>query len=108
MDVRCRKTTCEYNRTHSCFAKNILVTKEIKCGTYHVDEKAEIKKENKNNDMSKTFFQEPIKDSPHRSRKTIEIGCKAHCLFNDKGVCKANGITVNDLGSPFCISFLYK
>lgn len=106
MDVRCRKTTCKYNKTHSCFAKGIEVTRDVRCGTYHIDEKREIEENNKTNDMSKTLFQEPIKDSPHRSRKTLKINCSADCLFNEEGVCQANGITVNDLGSPYCMSFL--
>jgi hypothetical protein len=106
MDIRCRKTTCKYNKTHSCFADKISVTHDAKCGTYVVDDSKTIKKENKVNDMSKTLFDVPIKDSPHRSRKTIKIGCRADCLFNDNGVCRANGITINDLRDPVCMSYL--
>lgn len=106
MDVRCRKTICKFNKTHSCFAKEIIVNKKVECDTYFADDKKEIKKDNKANDMSKTLFEIPIKDSPHRSRKTIKIKCVAHCLFNDKGICKANGITINDLGQPMCMSYL--
>ncbi|MDD4110120.1 MAG: DUF1540 domain-containing protein [Clostridia bacterium] len=106
MDIRCRKTTCKYNKTHSCFAESIKITKKVQCDTYYIDTKREIENENKANDMSKKLFKKPIKDSPHRSRKTIHILCDADCLFNEKGICKANGITVNDLGEPYCVSFL--
>ena len=106
MDVRCRKTTCKHNKTHSCFAKKIIVNKKIECDTYFVDEKKKIEKNNKDNDMSKTLFEIPIKDSPHRSRITIDIKCVAPCLFNEKGICKANGVTINDLGHAMCMSYL--
>lgn len=109
MDIRCRKTTCKYNETHSCFAKGIKISKTVQCDTYMVDDKKDINKNNKSNDMSKTMFDVPIKDSPHRSRKTINIRCEAtQCLFNKEGVCQANGVTINDLGEPYCMIFLEK
>lgn len=109
MDVRCRKTTCKHNKTHSCFAKSIKISEKVQCATYHVDDVKEIKKDNKATDMSKKIYkEESIKDSPHRSRKTIHLLCDADCLFNLEGICKTNGIIVNDLGEPYCINYLKK
>lgn len=106
MDVRCRKTTCKYNKTHSCMAKGILIKDDAKCDTYEVDTQKEIIENNKDNDMSKTLFREETKHAPYRSRTKMVIECNADCLFNKDGKCKANGITVNDLKYPYCISFL--
>lgn len=108
MDIRCRKTTCKYNKTHTCMAKGILVESDAKCDTYEVDSQKEIEENNKDNDMSRTLFEGKIKHAPHRARKNIVIKCNADCLFNKEGKCMANGITVNDLKSPYCISFFKK
>lgn len=106
MDVKCRKTTCKYNKTHNCMAKKNLVEADTQCVTYEKDTRDNILENNKHNDMSKTLFQKKIKDAPYRSRRNIVIECKADCLFNKNGKCQANGITVNDLQTPYCITFL--
>lgn len=132
MDIRCRKTTCEFNNNHTCMAKEILIDGKIQCSSYkkacELTKNGDCKRENnggkvgqvrssdnkqefinhKKNDTSKTMFEVPPKNAPFRSRKTIKIDCKANCLFNLDGVCKANGITVNDLGEPYCMGYLEK
>ena len=62
----------------------------------------------KTEDYSKKMFKKPPKNAPQRNRKTIKLDCKATCLFNENGVCRANGITVNDLGEPVCMGYLPK
>ena len=59
---------------------------------------------------SKKMFKKEQKNAPFRNRKTINIGCKADCLFNNNGVCRANGITVNDTQTekPVCMGYLKK
>lgn len=106
MDIRCRKTTCKYNKKHTCFAKEIHVTDGVICSTYNKDN--QIKEDNKAEDISKTMMQKPPKESPHRDRKTIKLSCSANCLFNKDSKCNANGITVNDLGEPYCMGYLKK
>lgn len=135
MDIRCRKTTCEFNNNHTCIAKEITISKQIECSSYKLAEElmgtensnqgksnskkvfdntkgltdSEVKKL-KTADYSKEMFKKPPKNAPFRNRKTINIDCKANCLFNKDGVCWANGITVNDSKNetPLCMSFLEK
>lgn len=106
MDIKCRKTKCKYNKTYSCMAKKILVEENTRCATYELDDKKEIEDKNKKTDTSKNIFGKGIKNSSLKARKNIVIECKADCLFNKDGKCKANGITVNDLGEPCCVSYL--
>ena len=101
MDIRCRKTNCEFNDRYTCKAKRIEVSDKAVCKKFV--------KGNKTVDRTKNMFDEPPKYAPQRDSKTIGIECCAHCLFNVDRDCKANGITLNDLKSkPCCITFLRK
>ncbi|MGN1201626.1 MAG: DUF1540 domain-containing protein [Candidatus Caccovivens sp.] len=102
MDIRCRKTGCQYNDRYTCKAKDILIKKNMECGQYV--------KGNKPVDKTKWLFSEkPPEYAPQRDSATIGIGCKAHCLFNDNGKCVANGITLNDIHEkPLCVTYLRK
>ena len=102
MDIRCRKTNCEYNNKYTCRAKEILVSNKILCTTYKKGDKDEP-------DTSKTMFEKAPEYAPQRDSKTINIGCKATCIFNLEGKCIANGITVNDINEkPYCMTFVHK
>lgn len=101
MDIRCRKTSCKYNDKQTCQAKEILIGKKVDCATFV--------KGNKNQpDLSKSIFQETPEFARQRDVKTMKIGCKADCIFNEEGKCTANGITVNSLIEPYCMTFLKK
>ena len=134
MDIRCRKTTCEFNNNHTCIAKEITINKDVLCSSYILAEEIRGVDNNKqgtdNNkkvmditkgmsdeniidlkteDCSKNMFQKkPQKNAPFRNRKTINLDCKADCLFNENGVCRANGITVNDVVDLVCMGYLPK
>ena len=113
MDIRCRKTTCKYNKDHTCLAKSILVDRKVLCSTYQLSEALKGKNRqqgllDKAEDYSKRMFEKPPKNAPMRNRKKIEISCKADCLFNNNGICRANGITVNDVNYPICMGYLPK
>lgn len=103
MDIRCRKTTCKFNISNKCIAKEIIVDKNVLCSTYKTDQK---NFENKKDDKSKFMFKKTPKIAPFRDRKDIKILCKANCLFNCEGVCKANGITINDFNKAICMGYL--
>ncbi len=101
MDIRCRKTGCEFNDRYTCKARKIDVSKACVCRAFV--------KGNKEVDKSKKMFSNTPRYAPQRDSKTIKIECQANCLFNDNGVCEANGITLNDLKNhPYCITFLKK
>jgi hypothetical protein len=116
-------------------AKEILIGENICCSSYKLAEglsETSINKQGKENsqkvgdntknlsnkevselkteDYSKKMFKKEQKNAPFRNRKTINIGCKADCLFNNNGVCRANGITVNDTQTekPVCMGYLKK
>lgn len=100
MDIRCRKTTCFYNNKYTCTAKEILVGSNMVCSTYKKTNKTEP-------DTSKTMFERAPEYAPQRDSKTLDIGCKAHCIFNKEGECIANGITVNAIAEkPYCMTFV--
>ena len=103
MDIRCRKTSCVYNKKQTCQAKGILVEKNIICSTFEKDAlKPEL-------DASKSIFSsKPNEYGRQRDVKTMNIECKTDCIFNDSGKCVANGITVNALIEPYCITYLKK
>lgn len=102
MDIRCRKTTCVYNDRYTCKAKDIMVTNDVQCSTYQYDEsKKDVI------DVTKHLFEREPNFAPQRDSKTIEIKCKANCLFNHNGACVSNGITLNSIKEkPYCVSFL--
>lgn len=104
MDIICRKKSCKYNEDFRCNAKKINVEKKILCQTFDLDpEKQTI------DSSSHIFDEQPPKYASHRETKVGCITCQAHCLFNDNGICEANGITINDLqNKPFCVTFLKK
>lgn len=104
MDIRCRKTLCKFNNRYTCTAKEIVVKKNGECDKFEKDE-------NKNvvDKTQKIFTDNPPEYAPQRDSLTIDIKCRACCLFNDCGQCEANGITLNDLQSKaICITFLKK
>lgn len=102
MDIRCRKTSCKYNKMQTCQASEILINEEIICSTFVKDEnKLEI-------DKSKSIFEETPQFARQRNVKTMKIGCKTDCIFNDNGKCTANGIFVNSLIEPYCMTYLKK
>lgn len=135
MYIRCRKTTCEFNNNHTCMAKEISIGENICCSSYKLAEELSGTPNNKQgkeksqkvgdntknlsdkevsklkkDDYSKKMFKKEQKNAPFRNRKTINIDCKANCLFNNNGVCRANGITVNDTQTekPVCMGYLEK
>lgn len=101
MDIRCRKTSCRFNDSYTCKAKEILIKKSCVCNGYEKSNKPP-------QDKTKWLFSEtPPKYAPQRDSATIIIDCKAGCLFNLNGRCVANGITLNDIKEkPLCITFL--
>ena len=103
MDIRCRKTTCTFNDCYTCKARGILIKQNCECEKYEMSGK-------RPTDKTKCMFSEnPPKYAPQRDSKTINIECKAKCLFNSNSKCEANGITLNDLkNKPLCMTFLHK
>ena len=103
MDIRCRKTLCNFNDCYTCQAKGILIKKNCECEKYERGEK-------RPTDKTKWMFTDnPPKYAPQRDSKTLRIKCNANCLFNNAGNCEANGITLNDLkNKPLCVTFLHK
>ena len=105
MDIICKKRSCKFNEDFRCNAEKICVDRTILCETFEKDN-------NKNTQHLKEshiFDEEPPKYASHRETKVGTIACKTNCLFNDHGICEANGITINDLeNKPFCVTYLKK
>lgn len=101
MDIRCRKGLCKFNDRFTCRAKEILVDNCEKCATFEKEQGKKVQ------DVTKDFFEKTPDYAPQRDSKTLDIKCKADCLFNHNGMCVSNGITVNAIKEcPYCISYL--
>lgn len=103
MDIRCRKTTCKFNKKYTCQAKDLLIKKDCGCANFVATDKV-------CPDTSRSMFEVAPEYAPQRASLTMCINCKAPCMFrNTKSQCVANGITVNSLSEkPYCITFLKK
>jgi len=93
-DLKCKRQGCKFNENCNCKANNISVGRGTECQTYE--------------DCGYEKNQpDKIRQSP--TRKDVDVGCKANCLFNDHQKCIANGISVmtNDR-QPQCCTFMPK
>ena len=101
MDLKCRKLTCKFNDHYTCRAKNLAINHEIKCISFDIDpDKTE-------KDFSRCLFEEAPTYSSHREKKNLRISCGAKCLFNEQGVCVANGLTIKSvLNCPICMTHI--
>lgn len=106
MDLKCRKLNCKFNKRYACEAEGIKVTKDYRCSTY---DRAEEINEKQQQDVSKTMFEAAPELHPYRHNLDVNIRCDAHCLFNQKTDCVANGICVNVCeDEATCITFTPK
>ena len=101
MDLKCRKARCKYNNHYACMARKICIGKEMTCQTHEDEPQKEVP------DTSRCMFEEAPKYAPQREKRKMQISCMAKCLFNQEGICIANGITVNSLKNcPYCITYI--
>lgn len=109
MDIKCKKCECKHNKCCCCTAKEIKVGNMVDCETY---EFSETKAQDLKQQTAKNMFEISAPLSPHVSNKEAKIFCNAKCLFNNSGVCNANGITIlennKDKQSPFCATQIEK
>jgi len=103
MDIRCRKTSCKFNKDLTCLANDITISKNLECLKYVLEKGKGTK------DFSKLIFSEnPPKIADYRHIKNMCLHCDAKCIFNNNCNCIANGITINSAVSnhPKCITFM--
>lgn len=103
MDLRCRKTTCKYNKDLTCLAHSIAISKERTCKDFQKDEQ-----KTEQDFSSQIFSDQPPKIADYRHLNDMCLTCSAKCLFNKDGRCLSNGITVNSATTkdPKCITFM--
>lgn len=105
MDLKCKKMNCEHNDGCACMCKEIEVNKKCECTTFAP---YNYKDEKQHQDISKNMFESAPELHPFRHNKKVNIKCKAHCLFNEGGNCKANGISVSNKKTAECITAIPK
>ena len=94
IDLKCKCTNCSHNHFCNCRADIIQVTKGTRCETFTPSFR-------KDTEYADEIL-EPL------VRKSTEVGCNAHCLFNKDGICTANGITMSITDNKAkCESFLH-
>ena len=102
MDINCRKLNCKHNKKCVCTAKGIKIDNETTCKTYILDSNKKVE------DLSKTMFSKTPDYENFRHIKDADIECNAHCIFNKKGKCLANGIIILDNKKAICGTFIQK
>lgn len=104
MDIKCKKCECKHNKSCCCNANSIKVGKGVDCETY---EYSEANAESLKQQTSQNLF-ETAELSPQVANRSVKIYCDAHCLFNNQGICNANGITIlegkNLTHTPCCVT----
>ena len=90
MDINCRKLNCKHNKKCVCNSKQINIDDCSVCQSYDCDKSKPIE------DLSKIMFTKTPQYENFRHIKDANIECSAHCVFNDKGKCLANGIIIID------------
>jgi len=80
VDLKCFRETCRFNKSCNCYAKGIDIDDITICTTFEGS-------------------QNPHKHEKDRIpqaliRHNTITRCQAHCLFNNEGICTANGITI--------------
>lgn len=91
MDIKCKKYECKFNKSCTCMANHIKVGSFVDCETFEFSEKnAESLKQN----TAKNMFEISGELESRVANKSVKISCDAKCLFNNNGICYANGITV--------------
>ncbi len=103
MDIRCRQTKCKFNNGQACVLKELVIKDGTGCANFEDDP-------NKKGELaSKTMFENKPEFAPFHHCKEMNINCEADCLFNKKGKCIANGITVlRDDACANCGTFFKK
>ena len=105
MDLKCRNLDCKNNDCYSCMKKGIDINNHSYCSSY---EKTNNLPENQQQNIPETMFEKEPKVHPYRHNKTVDIHCKAKCLFNHNGKCLSNGISVQNLDekNAKCITYM--
>lgn len=105
MDLKCRNLDCKNNNCYSCTKKGILITPHSYCDNY---EKTDNLPPDQLQDVPRDMFKKAPKLHPYRHNKTVDIECKANCLFNHDGKCLANGISIQNLerDSAKCVTYM--
>ncbi|MDR0975479.1 MAG: DUF1540 domain-containing protein [Christensenellaceae bacterium] len=104
MEIRCKQHDCVFNENQNCSANEINVFRCAACGSYRKDENKKM--------PTKGLFEFSKELAPRKPTET-DICCKAKlCLFNDREICLANGITIqtaigNDSRAE-CVSYTTK
>ena len=100
MDIRCRKTSCRFNKGQTCMAHFVEIGETTICKSF-IRGKEEI-------DFSKNMFEVAPEFSNSRNIKQVNLKCEKHgCLFNQNCRCSANGITILDeKNKPECGTFI--
>lgn len=102
MDIRCRKTDCKFNEGLTCCIKALNIDNKNTCVCFE--------RGKERIDISRQIFSDTPPDiKDYRHLKDINMHCKTECLFNKKGKCIANGITINEVKDiAKCITFMEK
>lgn len=103
MDIKCRRTICQFNEGHTCCSPKVDISGKAVCKVFEAKEVSE-----ETVDFSKNLFQQTPDYKNSRHIKNLLLECKAkECLFNQEGKCRANGITVVDQDNESkCATFL--
>lgn len=102
MNLKCGKVNCKHNKQCACCADEVHIAKNTDCRTY---EKDNSKSGANIAEINKSLFE--MAPDMMKNLKNVAIKCNAKCLFNKKGICNANGITVlEEKSDGVCATFI--
>ena len=104
MDVRCRKTKCQYNNNQTCTYKNLQVGERTECKDFNPDKTKYVE------NYTATLFEKPPKIAPFKNIHKYNLKCDAtSCIFNHNNECLSNGITMLSLEKGTeCLNYFEK
>ena len=96
-DLKCKREGCLFNKNCRCSAKHITISSAAECKSYVASENYEKHEKSK------------IKQKAVRINTIADCNATG-CIFNNCGVCRANGITVATLDKnlPECLTIKQK
>lgn len=100
MDIRCRKSSCRFNKGQTCKAHFVEINEKTACNSFVFGGEGK--------DFSARMFEVAPEFANSRHIREVNLCCnKSGCLFNNNSKCCANGITVlDDKNKPLCGTFI--
>ena len=106
MDIKCKKTSCMFNKNYTCMSKDIKVNFCQSCVSY----KASENEQNRDKKGRYNRFEVGNELFDYIRCPNKKVNCDSYdCRFNNNSECNSNGITIYSEGNDtVCVSYIKK